>query len=43
MSVAGGYPNFHLPVCSRECLHEYRWRETLSIMGKPYRIKSTSE
>lgn len=23
-------------VCSRECLREMNWRETLSIMNKPY-------
>ncbi|OGM09292.1 hypothetical protein A2Z67_05115 [Candidatus Woesebacteria bacterium RBG_13_36_22] len=23
-------------VCSSKCLDEFQWRETLSIMGKPY-------
>ncbi len=26
-------------VCSKECLSEFLWRETLSIMGKPYKPK----
>jgi hypothetical protein len=25
-------------VCTIECLEEYKWRETLSIMGKSYKL-----
>ncbi len=27
----------HFKVCSQKCMREIRWRETLSIMGEPYK------
>lgn len=30
-------------VCSAECVREMRWRETLSILRKPYRLDPESE
>ena len=29
--------SFEQRVCSKPCWIEYKWRETLSILGKPYR------
>ena len=30
-------------VCSTECLEEFRWRDTLSMLGKEYRPKAELE
>jgi hypothetical protein len=30
-------------VCSEECLDEFRWRDTLSMLGKEYRPRNKEE
>lgn len=35
-SFCGGKGHFYEAVCTKACLDEKKWRETLSIMGKEY-------
>ncbi len=37
------YPGYYRDaVCSRECFDEWKWRETLHILRKPYRVREVT-
>jgi hypothetical protein len=37
------YPGYYRDaVCSRPCFDEWQWRDTLKILGKPYRPRAVA-